>query len=317
VRRSALACPASLKGVLSAVDAAAALAEGFAAAGVECEQCPVADGGEGLLDVLGGERRRARVSDPLGRPVEAQWSLLDDETAVVEAAQAVGLPLLAPGERDPLRASSRGLGELILAALAERPRALLVGLGGSATVDGGAGLREVVSELPVPTAVACDVRTTLADAARLYGPQKGATPEQVRELERRLAGMSELAPYAALPGSGAAGGLGAALAALGAELRPGAQLVLERLDFRARVRRHSLAVTGEGTVDETTFEGKAPGEVLRACAEEGVECVLFGGRVNLPSDNLSLTRLSGDPERAAEDLVELGERLARALLGHA
>jgi glycerate kinase len=130
--------------------------------------------------------------------------------------------------------------------------------------------------------------------------------------------MSELAPYAALPGSGAAGGLGAALAALGAELRPGAQLVLERLRFRERVRGHALAVTGEGTVDETTLEGKAPGEVARVCAEEGVECVLFGGRVNLASDTLSLTRLSGAPECAREDLVDLGERLASSpLLGGA
>lgn len=317
MRPSALACPASLKGVLRATDAAVALVEGFRRGGVDAEACAVADGGEGTLDVLGGERRRARVSDPLGRPVNAEWSVREDGTAVIEAAQAIGLPLLRREERDPLRASSRGLGELILAALEEEPRALLVGLGGSATVDGGAGLREVVPELPVPTAVACDVRTTLADAARLYGPQKGATPEQVVELERRLATMSELAPYAALPGSGAAGGLGAALAALGAELRPGAQLVLEHLRFRERVRRHALAVTGEGTVDETTFEGKAPGEVVRVCEEEGVECVLFGGRVNLASDKLALTRLSGDPERAAEDLVELGERLARALLGGA
>jgi glycerate kinase len=289
--------------------------EGFERGGVEAEACPVADGGEGTLDVLGGERRQARVSDPLGRPVEAEWSLLPDGTAVVEAAQAIGLPLLAPGELDPLGASSRGLGALMLAALAGHPRALLVGLGGSATVDGGAGLREVVRELTVPTVVACDVRTTLDDAARLYGPQKGATPEQVLALERRLAAMSELAPYAPLPGSGAAGGLGAALASLGAELRPGAQLVLERLGFRERVRRHDLAVTGEGTVDATTFAGKAPGEVARVCAEEGVECVLFGGRINHPSDKLSLIRLSGDPERAREDLVALGESLARSLLG--
>ena len=117
------------------------------------------------------------MSDPLGRPISARWLLLPDGRAVVEAAAAIGLPLLADDERDPLVASSRGLGELVLAALHEQPRALLVGLGGSATVDGGAGLREVLRELSISTTVLFDVTTTLADAARVFGPQKGATEE--------------------------------------------------------------------------------------------------------------------------------------------
>ena len=188
----ALLCPASLKGVLTARDAAAALARGARSAGADAVELPIADGGEGTADALhaalGGEWRQAIVSDPLGRPVSARWLLLPDGRAVVEAAAAIGLPLLADDERDPLVASSRGLGELVLAALHEQPRALLVGLGGSATVDGGAGLREVLRELSISTTVLCDVTTTLADAARVFGPQKGATDEGVAILERRLAG---------------------------------------------------------------------------------------------------------------------------------
>ena len=189
----ALLSPASLKGVLSATDAAAALARGARGAGIEADELPVADGGEGTADVferaLGGEWRVTRVQDPLGRPVEARWLVLPDGRAVVEAAAAIGLPLLARAERDPLRASSRGLGELLLAALADGPPGLVVALGGTATVDGGAGLREVVSELPVPTVALADVRTVLADAARVFGPQKGASPDDVAILEQRLAAL--------------------------------------------------------------------------------------------------------------------------------
>jgi glycerate kinase len=229
---------------------------------------------------------------------------------VVEVAAAVGLPLVEPHERDPLAASSRGLGELVLGALRESPRELLVGLGGSATVDGGAGMREVLRELPVPTTVLCDVRTTLSGAARLYGPQKGASPEDVWVLERRLAEMDELRPFAGLPGAGAAGGLGAALAALGAELVPGAPAVLDLLGFDARIRRYDLAVTGEGQVDRTTAEGKAPGTVASRCAAAGVRCVVFGGVVLEELVGAETVALSGDPAHTEADLEELGRRLA-------
>src|SRR3989449_7324575 len=211
-----LACPASLKGVLSPIEAADALAEGLRRVeGIEVEQVPVEDGGEGTLEVIararGGEWRTARVSDPVGRPVDVRWLVLPDGRAVVESAQAIGLTLLAPEERDPLRASSRGLGELLLAAIeTDRPE-LVVCLGGSATVDGGAGVREGLSELPTAVRVACDVRTPLLGprgAAAAFGPQKGAGPEAVEELEGRLAAMTELGPFAELPGAGAAGGLG-------------------------------------------------------------------------------------------------------------
>ncbi|HSI97473.1 MAG TPA: glycerate kinase [Gaiellaceae bacterium] len=300
--------------MLEAHAAAAALGRGFRAAGGLADELPVADGGEGtgaaLHAALGGEWREARVSDPLGRPIDARWLLLPDRRAVVEVAAAIGLPLLAADERDPRRASSRGLGELLLAALESAPASLVVALGGSATVDGGAGLREVVSSLSVPMLALCDVETRLADAARLFGPQKGASPEDVAELERRLAEMEELRPFEHLPGSGAAGGLGAALAALGAELIPGAAAVLDLVGFDERLARCDLVVTGEGQVDETTAEGKAPAEVARRAAAAGVRCVVFGGRVRAEVPGTETVALSGAPERAEEDLVELGRRLA-------
>jgi glycerate 2-kinase len=319
-----LASPASLKGVLTAVEAAMALAAGMRGGGVDAEELPVADGGEGTAEVIaaarGGEWRRAAVSDPLGRTIEARYLVLEDGSAALEAAEAIGLRRLAPEELDPLRASSRGLGELLLAAAENASGELLVGLGDTATVDGGVGLREVVVDRLSGRKLRalCDVRNSLLGprgAARAFGPQKGATPELVEELELRLGALEEVRPFADLPGAGAAGGLGAALAALGAELVPGAEFVLDLVTFRAQLPGAALVVTGEGTVDRSTLEGKAPGEVLRACREEGVRCVLFGGRVVEAPDGVEAHELEGGPDRAAEDLVELGERLARALLG--
>jgi glycerate 2-kinase len=321
---NALASPASCKGVLSALEAAMALAAGMRDAGVEAEELPVADGGEGTAEVfaaaLGGEWRAAAASDPLGRPVEARYLVLDDGSAVVEAAEAVGLRRLGPNELDPLAASSRGLGELLLAIAGEASGRILVGLGDTAIVDGGAGLLEVVGEKLGGRGleVLCDVRNPLLGergAARAFGPQKGASPEQVEELERRLAAMDELRPYAELPGAGAAGGLGARLASLGGRLLPGAEVVLERIDFASQARGADLVVTGEGTLDRSSIEGKAVGEVVRICAALGVRCELFGGLIDEAPPGTQPHALSGDPDRAADDLVELGGRLARALLG--
>ena len=272
------------------------MAEGFRSVGTECEEQPVADGGEGTLDVLGGERRFAEVHDAFGRSRRAEWRLLADGTAVVEAAQAIPLD---PGRLEVRAASSGGLGELI--AQVRGADALVVGLGGTANMDAGAGLLEVLDELPLPTRVACDVRTTLADAPRLFGPQKGASADDVAELERAFAGHL----HGGVPGSGAAGGLGAGLASLGAELVPGAELVLDLVGFDPT--GYDLVVTGEGTVDETTFEGKAPAVVQQRSRSAGVRCVLFGGRV-ISADAIPL---SGDPDRAYADLIELGMRLGR------
>ena len=310
----ALLSPASLKGVLSAARAAEVLGRGARGAGLDADELPVADGGEGTAEVLqlalGGEWRTADVSDPLGRPVTARWLALRDGRAVVEAAAAIGLPLLEAEELDPLRASSRGLGELVLAALAAQPASLVVTLGGTATIDGGEGLRELIRSLPVPCTVLADVRTLLGDAARLFGPQKGASPTDVRVLERRLSAMAELSPFAELPGSGAAGGLGAAFAALGAELVPGAPAVLDLLRFDERLARCDVVVTGEGTVDDTTGEGKAPGEVARRAAAAGVRCIVFGGRVQASVPGAETVALSGDPARAEADLEELASGLS-------
>lgn len=267
----ALACPASLKGVLSARDAAAVLARGLDG----CDQLPLADGGEGTADVVPG---------------------------VIEAASVIPFD---PEHLDPFT-SSRPLGELLAGMDADR---LLVGLGGTANMDAGEGMLEAVDSLP-PTTVLCDVRTTLYDAPRLYGPQKGATPAQVAELEARFRANERLVPYANLPGSGAAGGLGAALASLGAELVPGAATVLDLLGFDPS--RYELVVTGEGRVDATTAEGKVPFEVARRCAAAGVRCVVFGGIVVESLPGVETVALSGDPTRAAADLEELGARLLDA-----
>ncbi len=303
-----------------------ALAAGMRTAGLEAEELPVADGGEGTAEVFamafGGEWRTATAGDPLGRPIPARYLVLEDGAVVLEAAEAVGLRLLGEDERDPMRSSSRGLGELLLAAAAEASGPILVGLGDSATLDGGAGLLEVVGDALAGRELQglCDVRNPLLGergAARAFGPQKGASPDQVEELEARLAGMEQLRPYAGLAGAGAAGGLGAAIASLGGGLVSGAGLVLERLDFRVQARGADLVVTGEGTIDRSSTEGKAVGEVVRVCGEELVQCAAFGGRVDIPLPGVATHSLSGDPNRAAEDLVELGERLAGALLGRA
>ena len=306
----ALASPASLKGVLSASAAADALVEGFRSAGVEADALPVADGGEGTLEALGGGTEAFDVEDAFGRPRRAWAGELADGTRVVEAAQAIPLD---PDRLDVIAASSRGLG-LWIKSLRDCP--LVVAVGGTATMDAGKGLLEVLDRLPGPTRVLCDVATRLYDAPRLFGPQKGATPEQVTELERRFRERRELARYADLPGSGAAGGLGAALASLGAELVPGAEAVLDLLGFDPAP--YDLVVTGEGQVDETTWEGKAPAAVLARCRASEVPCVVFGGRVSgtVPVTT-AVTALSGDPARARADLVELGERLGVAAIGGA
>ena len=299
----ALAAPSSLKGVLSARAAAAALAAGFRAGGAEADELPVADGGEGTLDVVPHELvarcHEVRVHDAFGRRRLASWLELEDGTALIEAAQAIPLDR---SHLDVRAASSRGLGELIREASGTVPRSLLVALGGTANMDAGEGLLEVLDALPAPTRVACDVRTPLRDAPRLFGPQKGAMPDDVRELEERFARH----PLADVPYGGAAGGLGAAFASLGAELVSGAELVLELIGFDPR--GYDLVVTGEGTVDATTWEGKAPAAVRAACERAGVRCVLFGGRVVAGN----AVALSGDPSAARDDLFTLAWRLRQA-----
>ena len=302
----ALACPASLKGVLTAAEAAAALADGLRSAGADAIELPVADGGEGTAEVLwlarGGEWREANVHDAFGARRRARWLVLPDGTAVVESAAAAPLD---PSRLDPLTASSRGFGELVAAALAGGAKGLVLGLGGTATMDAGVGFLEVVGRLPVPALAACDVTARLLDAPRLFGPQKGADPDGIAELERRFAAREELVSIRHKPGSGAAGGLGAALASLGAELVSGAGYVLDAVGFDASA--FDLVVTGEGRVDATTSLGKAPGEVVRRSG--AARCVVFGGVVEQQVPGAETIALSGDPGRARADLVALGRDL--------
>jgi glycerate kinase len=315
-----LCAPDKFRGSLSADDAAAALADGARGAGCEAVCHPLADGGEGTMEVIGrarnGERREAAVHDALGRPLTAAYAVLDDGTAVVEAAAAIGLALLQAGERDVLRASSAGAGELIRAALDGGARRLVVGLGGSATVDGGLGLlralgcrlrdaggveldgtgADVVRVAAIdrgglhpalaatPILLALDVTSPLAGpdgAAPVFGPQKGATPEQVAELDAGLARLGKLFGAAAgIEGAGAAGGLGAALAWLGAEARPGADVVMEETRFAEALAGVSLCLTGEGSVDLQTAAGKTVARVIAAGRAAGVPVAVVGGAVD-------------------------------------
>ncbi len=236
-----LCCPDKFRGSLTAAEAAAEMAAGLRAGGIAATELPLADGGEGTLDVLlaNGRRLTTRVTGPLGDPVDADWGLLDDGTAVIEMARASGLALVE--RNDPLRADTRGVGELLLAAVAEGATRAIVTLGGSASTDGGLGAAQALGGSLHGLAVvcACDVDTRFVDAARVFGPQKGATPEQVAELTERLRALE----VPDLPGAGAAGGLAGGLAALGATLRSGFDVVAEAVGLREQtggcgLRRH-------------------------------------------------------------------------------
>jgi glycerate 2-kinase len=303
-----LAAPDKFRGTLSAREAAAAIAAGAERAGWTAVELPLADGGEGTLDVLGGANRRARVSGPLGGPVEAAWRFEEDGTALIEAAQACGLTLAGGREgNDPLRATSRGVGELVAAAIAEGAERIVVCVGGVASTDGGVGaISAVPTPLPVPLDVAWDVEARFLDAADVFAPQKGATPDQVRLLRERLAQLD----VPDLPGSGAAGGLAGGLAAIGGRLLPAFDLVADRLGLQQRLATADLVVTGEGLVDATSLTGKVVGRVLERARGTGTEALVVAGDVvpGSPIDARSLVASYGH-ERAlaepAECLIEL------------
>ena len=321
-----LVAPTAFKGTIPAGEAAAALAAGarVACPGAEVRELPVSDGGPGLIDALraarGGELRFARVRDPLGRPVDARILLLELEggpAAVLESADACGIHLLARAELDPLRLGTGGVGELIAAAsgLADT---VVAGLGGSATVDGGAGMASALGwrflddagrQLPAGGAALArlvrlepppgraasevialaDVRNPLLGAlgaAAVFAPQKGARPDQVPLLERGLARLADVVArdggpeLRALPGAGAAGGLGAACVAfLDATLERGAEWVLRAVDFDALLARARLVITGEGSYDAQSSMGKVTGEIVARAGRAGVPVLLVAGRV--------------------------------------
>jgi glycerate kinase len=308
-----LAAPDKFRGTLTAREAAAAIAAGAARADWSADELPLADGGEGTLEALGGGNRRTTVTGPLDEPVEAAWRLEEDGTGLIEAAQACGLTLAGGSEgNDPLRATSRGVGELIAAAIAEGASRIVVCVGGVASTDGGVGAVEALPlPLPVPLEVACDVDAGFLDAADVFAPQKGATPEQVRILRERLGRLD----VPDLPGSGAAGGLAGGLAAAGAQLVPGFDLVASRLGFDERLAVADLVVTGEGRLDATSFTGKVVGHVLARAAAAGVESLVLAGELaaNSPIRAISLVERYG-PERAfAESADCLAELVQTAL----
>lgn len=267
-----LAAADKFKGTASAAQICAAIGHACWALNIDCTEIPMADGGEGTLDVLGGPNRTTLVTGPLGQPVEAAWRL-HRGVAVIEMARASGLTLAGgPAKNDPLNATTQGVGELIDTALNAGAKKIIVCLGGSATTDGGLGALKAIGTparlLAVEFLVACDVDTLFTDAAKVFAPQKGATPAQVGMLTGRLEQLAQRYErdyginVARMPGSGAAGGLAGGLAALGAKLIPGFDIVAEENGFDEAVKEHDLVITGEGLLDDTSFDGKVVGSVF-------------------------------------------------------
>lgn len=339
--------PQALKGSLDAPEVGEAIAKAVRALlpAAEVLVVPVADGGEGTVRALvaatDGELCSATVTGPLGEPVRAEYGILGqrkenmgERTAVIEMAAASGLPLVPPASRNPRVTTTYGTGELIKAALDAGCKRILIGIGGSATNDGGAGMAQALgarllnaagSELPtggaalarlahidtsgldprlagVQVRVACDVANPLygpEGASAVYGPQKGATPEMVAELDAALRHYASIllddlgADVAHMPGAGAAGGLGAGLLAFThAELVPGARLVLDALDFAAKVREAALVITAEGQLDQQTAYGKAVGAVAASARQAGAHVIALVGR--LTADDATLAQLGID-----------------------
>jgi glycerate kinase len=300
-----LVCPDKFAGTLSASEAAAAIADGWLSARPSDTVTlrPIADGGPGFLSVLhtalGGSLVDVPTTDPLRRPVAASMLLLED-TAYLESAQACGLHLLSPSERSPLTATTSGLGALVTAAIEARVRTIVVGLGGSATNDGGEGFLSSLGAPPLSGAAvlgstvligASDVDNPLVGpngASAVFGPQKGASPSDVDVLDARLAAFADHlerelpgcpAGLATLPGGGAAGGLGAAILALGGRIISGVDLVLEQTGLSTVIGSSDLVLTGEGSFDAQSLRGKATAGVMASARAQGVPCLVLAGQV--------------------------------------
>lgn len=362
-----LVAPDKFKGTLTSEQAAAAIAAGWRRTrpADEVVEVPMADGGEGTLDALvaglGGQTRTLRVSGPLGDPVDALYGMLEARggpTAVIELARASGLQLIAESRREPLRASTFGTGQIVLAACRGGARQVLVCAGGSGTVDGGAGIAQalgvrlldaeeraigpggegllglarvdVTGMDPAVRAarfvIASDVDNALTGpegAAHVYGPQKGASPEDVLLLDRALGHLAAIVhrdlaiDVRSLPGAGAAGGAGAGLVAfVGARLRSGVEVVMEAVGLRRRLGSADVVVTGEGAFDAQSARGKVPAGVLAAARELGVAAVVLCGRAELAPEGVLVASLVDrfGPERAIgeprERLTELAAEVA-------
>jgi glycerate kinase len=312
-----LLAPDSFKGTFSAVEVADALARGVERAGGEADRCPVADGGEGTMDVLlaalGGERVVERVRDPLGRDISAAWARIGD-LAVVEMAQASGLALVAEDERDAWAASTYGTGQLLAAAAAAGVEEILVAVGGSATTDGGRGALEAAGDLgDVRITVLCDVQTPWERAAEVYGPQKGADPAMVERLTERLIAFGRELPRdpGGVPMTGAAGGLSGGLwAGLGADLVPGAPRVLDVVGFDRRLAAADAVVAGEGRLDAQSAMGKIVGEIAARARAAGVPAHAVVGQSDAEAGELGLASVT---EATTLDAIEAaGEAVAGA-----
>ncbi|HMG40281.1 MAG TPA: glycerate kinase [Acidimicrobiales bacterium] len=322
-----LAAPDKFRGTATAAEIAEAIRGAATASGWECRSTPVADGGEGTLEALGGANRATVVHGPLGEMATALWRL-DGDVAVVEMAQASGLGLVGGAEgNDPWRADTAGTGELIVEAVRCGARRIIVALGGSASTDGGAACLEVVlgstADLDdIDLVVACDVEVGFEEAAPVFGPQKGAGGEQVAALHARLQGLAD--EYRArfgvdvrsCAGAGAAGGLAGGLLALGGRLVPGFRVVADQLDLRTHVEAADLVVTGEGHLDEQSLRGKAVGGVLELCRSQGRRGIVIAGGVDpaMTVPAVSLARRFGDA-RARRDVLACVAEVTTDLLG--
>lgn len=370
--RRYLCAPDSFKGSLSAPAAGAAMASGIRASFPDAvvDECPIADGGEGTVEALvratAGEFRTTRVTDPLGRPIDATWGLLGKQevpTAVIEMAAASGLTLLEAGERDPTRTSSFGTGQLMVAAAEAGAQRILLGLGGSATTDGGGGAAMALgvrffdaAGVPLDSFTGADLErvqrietsgrrfanlqivicrdvdnllTGPDGAAAVYGPQKGATPTQVTQLDHGLDHIAGIwaeqlgIEVRSEVGAGAAGGMGGGITAmLGAETRSGIETVLDVVGFRQRVRGAILCLTGEGQLDSQSLSGKACVGVAKAAQAEGVETVAIVGSLRLDDDSalreFGMRAIELAPGVSTEESMQgaaelLSERAAKAV----
>lgn len=322
-----LAAVDKFKGTASAAQVAAAIGHACWELGHECVEQPVADGGEGTLEALGGANRTSTVTGPLGDAIRAEWRL-HRGTAVIEMARASGLTLVGGATgNDAMAATTTGTGELIDQALDLGAKKIVVCLGGSATTDGGLGCIRAITAphrlRSVQLLVACDVQTLFADAAPVFGPQKGASPAQVEMLRGRLERLAQLyqeqygVDVRHLPGTGAAGGLAGGLVALGGRLLPGFDLVADEVDLHDHIAAADVVITGEGYLDEQSFDGKVIGGVQALCAEVrkpvvaivGDSAAEVTGRINHRSlaQEFGLERAMNEPvwciERAASSLL--------------
>lgn len=282
--------PDKFKGTATATDLCAAIAAAVAELGHTAVAVPMADGGDGTLEALGGANRTTVVTGPTGASVEAAWRL-SQRLAVIEMALASGLVIAGGAENnDPLNATTRGTGELIEAAIARGAQRIIVGLGGSATTDGGLGAVEAIGSAArlagVQVDVATDVNTKFVDAARVFGPQKGATPAHVAFLEARLRGIAERyrdefgVDVESVAGAGAAGGLGGGLVALGATIVSGFDLIAEELGLFEEIEQADVVITGEGRLDAESFDGKVVGGVAEMANEVGARLIVVAGSID-------------------------------------